>query len=325
MTLAEEQQPAPSQQSSDDAQHREGRSGRRRRRGKRPSDAPGREDGQQGRTERPERTPRQAEAPGTRDGVESRAEAPAPAGGASPSGGSPDAQQGEAGGRNRRRNRGRGRGEGREGQAPQGTAQTSTQPQSPSQPQSQDRPRQPRPGQPQRADQPRPGQPQRADQPRGEKKERPPRGSVLNRRQTRGDFNDAPKQKEEAPQYVPVSAATVEQYVNGHRGWQKEVLTTLRGIVRSVAPDAEESIMWSQPVFSANGPVCFFKAYKDYIIFGFWRGTELSDTDGLLSGDLTMMRSMTLRSAKDVNREAFEALVKQAVRLNREKGDPTLS
>ncbi len=124
---------------------------------------------------------------------------------------------------------------------------------------------------------------------------------------------------------MPVSAATVEQYVNGHRGWQKEVLTTLRSIVRSVAPDAEESIMWSQPVFSANGPVCFFKAYKDYITFGFWRGTELSDPDGLLSGDLTMMRSMTLRSAKDVRREAFEALVKQAVRLNREKGDPTLS
>lgn len=124
---------------------------------------------------------------------------------------------------------------------------------------------------------------------------------------------------------MPVSAATVEQYVNGHRGWQKEVLTTLRNIVRAVAPEAEESIMWSQPVFSANGPVCFFKAYKDYITFGFWRGTELSDPDGLLSGDLTMMRSMTLRSAKDVRREAFEALVKQAVRLNREKGDPTLS
>lgn len=124
---------------------------------------------------------------------------------------------------------------------------------------------------------------------------------------------------------MPVSAATVEQYVNGHRGWQKEVLTTLRNIVRMVAPEAEESIMWSQPVFSANGPVCFFKAYKDYITFGFWRGTELSDPDGLLSGDLTMMRSMTLRSAKDVRREAFEALVKQAVRLNREKGDPTLS
>ncbi|MEY3386508.1 MAG: hypothetical protein RIR53_1319 [Bacteroidota bacterium] len=319
MTLADEQQPAPHQQSSDTAQQREGRSGRRRRRGKRPSDAPGREDGQQGRAERPEAPARQAEAPGTRDGVESRAVAPAP------SGGGPDSSSAESGaGRNRRRNRNRGRGEGRDGQAPREAAQGASQgaPQAPAQGgQSQDRPRQqPRPGQPRSG-----GQPQRADQPKGEKKERPSRGSILNRRQTRGEFNDAPKPKEEAPQYVPVSAATVEQYVNGHRGWQKEVLTTLRNIVRMVAPEAEESIMWSQPVFSANGPVCFFKAYKDYITFGFWRGTELSDPDGLLSGDLTMMRSMTLRSAKDVRREAFEALVKQAVRLNREKGDPTLS
>lgn len=124
---------------------------------------------------------------------------------------------------------------------------------------------------------------------------------------------------------MPVNAATVEQYVNGHKGWQREVLTTLRSIVHGVAPDIEESIMWSQPVFSANGPVCFIKAYKDYITFGFWRGTEISDSEGLLSGDLSMMRTMTIRSAKDVRRETFESMVKQAVRLNREKGDPTLS
>lgn len=323
MTLADDQQPAQNNQSSDNGPDREGRSGRRRRRGRRPGDGPPREGAPQERTDsapsgahpdrpsapsgpenRPERRPERRP-----DRPDTRPERPTDA----PSGEAADGQQaegGERGGRNRRRNRNRNRGgdQQRDSQAPQGASAA------PGQGPQQERTRPARPAQPQRGDQPKP-----------EKKERPSRGSVLNRRQTRGEYTDTPKQKEDAPLYVPVSAATVEQYVNGHKGWQKEVLSTLRGIVHGVAPDIEESIMWSQPVFSTNGPVCFFKAYKDYVTFGFWRGTELSDPDGLLSGDLTMMRTMTLRSAKDVRREAFEAMVKQAVRLNREKGDPTLS
>lgn len=321
MTLSEDQnqQSAPAPQGGDD-QSQEDRSGRRRRRGRRGGGS--REEGQPLRSDSEASSASAPEAPQaprqqpprrnvSQGAPDKQAEPQPPAG----DGTSPAGESGDKAGRNRRRNRNRGRGDGND--VPGGNnQQRPTQPAGqPSQP-SQDRQRQQRPAQ---------GQGQRPDQSKGEKKERPPRGSVLNRRSTRGEYVDAPKQRDESPIYVPVSAATVEQYVNGHKGWQKEVLTTLRSIVQAVAPDIEESIMWSQPVFSTNGPVCFYKAYKDYITFGFWRGTELSDPDGLLSGDLTMMRTMTLRSAKDVRRETFEAMVKQAVRLNREKGDPTLS
>lgn len=323
MTLSEDQnqQSAPAPQGGED-QSRDDRSGRRRRRGRRGGGS--REEGQPQRSDNEASSETSPEAPQTprqqppRRNVsggapDQQAQSQPPTG----DGTSPVGESGERSGRNRRRNRNRGRGDAND--APGGNnQQRPSQPAGPASSPSQERQRQQRPGQGQ-------GQGQRPDQSKGEKKERPPRGSVLNRRSTRGEYVDAPKQREETPTYVPVSAATVEQYVNGHKGWQKEVLTTLRGIVHAVSPDIEESIMWSQPVFSANGPVCFFKAYKDSVTFGFWRGTELSDPDGLLSGDLTMMRTMTLRSAKDVRREAFEAMVKQAVRLNREKGDPTLS
>lgn len=320
MTLSEDQNPqqAPAPQGGED-QSRDDRSGRRRRRGRRGGGS--REEGQPQRSESeassastPQEPQENRQQPPRRNvsggAPDKPAESQLPAG----DGQSPAGESGERSGRNRRRNRNRGRGEA--GEATGANQQRPTQPAGQAPSAAQDRQRQQRPGQ---------SQGQRPDQAKGEKKERPPRGSVLNRRSTRGEYVDTPKQREETPIYVPVSAATVEQYVNGHKGWQKEVLATLRGIVQAVDPDIEESIMWSQPVFSANGPVCFFKAYKDYVTFGFWRGTELSDPDGLLSGDLTMMRTITLRSAKDIRREVFEAMVKQAVRLNREKGDPTLS
>ncbi len=159
-----------------------------------------------------------------------------------------------------------------------------------------------------------------------EKKERAPRGSVLQRRPTRGDYDDTPKVKEEpAPVAAPVNAINVDAYIAHFKGWQREVLATLRAIIRQGGGDIDESIMWSQPVFSSNGPVCYIKAFADHVNFGFWRGIELDDPEGLLTGDLTMMRHITIRHVNDVKRDVFEAMVRQAVRLNRDKGDPTMS
>lgn len=177
----------------------------------------------------------------------------------------------------------------------------------------------------------RPQQQQRTDRRRdgdkgSEKKERAPRGSVLQRRATRGDYDDTPKVKDEpAPVLAPVNAINVDGYIGHFKGWQREVLTTLRAIIRAGAGDIDEAILWSQPVFSSNGPVCYIKAFSDHVNFGFWRGTDLDDPEGLLVGDLTMMRHITIRHVNDVKRDVFEAMVRQAVRLNRDKGDPTMS
>lgn len=294
----EQQSPATAEGGQQDG---EGRNRRRRRRGgRRQGDA--RQDGQEvTQTEQPQRetdnTPAEASEPGQQQA------------------------DGERRGRNRRRNR-RGRG----GDATAEGASEAPQEADGSEGSSISAPATKTPPAPQQR--PKQGQPQlqqskkQQDQP---KKERPPRGSVLNRRQTRGDYDDAPKAKEETPAYVPVVAATVDGYVTNHRGWQRDVLTSLRALIKNAVPDIEESIMWSQPVFSSNGPICFIKAYAEAVHFGFWRGTELDDSEGLLTGDLTKMRHIAIKSAKDIKADVLDAMVRQAAKLNREKGDPTLS
>jgi len=159
----------------------------------------------------------------------------------------------------------------------------------------------------------------------GEKKERAPRGSVLQRRVSRGDYVDMPAQKEEPVVVTPVNAINVDGYVAHHKGWQREVLTTLRNIINGAGGEIQENILWSQPVFTSNGPICYLKAFTDHVNLGFWRGTELDDPENLLVGDMTKMRHVTLSSTSDIKRELFESMVRQAVRLNRDKGDPTLS
>lgn len=115
----------------------------------------------------------------------------------------------------------------------------------------------------------------------------------------------------------------VDDYIANLSGWQREVAQRLQTIVTDAAPGAREVFKWSQPVYEVNGPVCYFKAFKNSLNFGFWRGVDLEDPYGLLEGAGDKMRHVKLSGAEDVHAEAFTDYVRQAVRLNLLKGDPT--
>jgi hypothetical protein len=116
---------------------------------------------------------------------------------------------------------------------------------------------------------------------------------------------------------------TVDDYAARLAGWQKEVVTALRKIVRSAAPKAIESIKWGQPVYEHNGPFAYMKAFASSVNFGFWRGAELPDPNGMLTGGGDRMRHLKLLGTSDVNPKALADLVRAAVKLNDLRGDPT--
>jgi len=115
----------------------------------------------------------------------------------------------------------------------------------------------------------------------------------------------------------------VDDYVAELSDWQAEAATKLRSLVREAAPDAEEGIMWSQPVWSTNGPFCYIKAFKAHLNFGFWRGVQLDDPVSLLQGSGEKMRHVKITSPDDIQPEPFRAFIRQAVELNRASGDPS--
>ena len=115
----------------------------------------------------------------------------------------------------------------------------------------------------------------------------------------------------------------VDDYVASLSGWQAEAAAQLRDVVREAAPDAEEAIKWSQPVYSHNGPFCYFKAFKKHINFGFWRGAQMSDPSSLLQGTGGKMRHVKITSLDDIQPDVFKTLVRTAVELNQTHGDPT--
>ena len=73
------------------------------------------------------------------------------------------------------------------------------------------------------------------------------------------------------------------------------------------------------PVFSHGGIVCTGETYKNHIKLTFAKGAALEDPSGLFNASLdgAVRRAIDLHQGDKVDEDAFKALVRAAVALNR--------
>lgn len=120
-----------------------------------------------------------------------------------------------------------------------------------------------------------------------------------------------------------MAAKSVDDYLATLNDEQRAIAQALRALVRTAAPGASEAIKWSQPVFEVDGPMCWIKAHKAHVTLGFWRGMQLPSAPGVIEGSGDKMGHIKLRTQADLKPAVVKKLVREAVQLNRERGDPT--
>jgi hypothetical protein len=129
--------------------------------------------------------------------------------------------------------------------------------------------------------------------------------------------------KRATPKVSPLRGMPVQGWIEANAtGWHAAVIRNVLAMTHKVAPKASVEIKWGQPVIEENGPVAFLKVAKQHVTFGFWRGAELTDTNGVLEGG-DRMKHVKIRSGDAFDEKTLSTLLRQAVSLNRKKGDPT--
>ncbi len=122
-----------------------------------------------------------------------------------------------------------------------------------------------------------------------------------------------------------VPAESPEAYVAALGGWRRDIVEALRAATRT-AGDPEARIKWGHIVCFSNGPVLLIRAEDARVLFGFWRGKRLRHIEPRLkAGGKYELATMAFLEGDTVDVALAEKLIREAVRLNADIGDPTKS
>jgi len=104
--------------------------------------------------------------------------------------------------------------------------------------------------------------------------------------------------------------------------WRGAALSHLRRLIKEVDPDVEETWKWrGVPVWEDAGMICTGESYKNYVKLTFAKGASLDDPAGLFNSSLDgkTRRAIDFHEGEEFDEEAFKALVRDAVTLNKSK------
>jgi uncharacterized protein YdeI (YjbR/CyaY-like superfamily) len=75
----------------------------------------------------------------------------------------------------------------------------------------------------------------------------------------------------------------VDAYIAKAAPFAQPILQHLRNLVHKACPHATEAMKWSFPHFMTHGDnLCNMAAFKQHCSFGFWKGSLLEDSQGII-------------------------------------------
>ena len=117
--------------------------------------------------------------------------------------------------------------------------------------------------------------------------------------------------------------ASPDEYVQSITGWQRRRVDMLRAIAAAVG-GSDETVKWGHLVYMANGPTFLIRAEENRVLFGFWRGKRLLDIEPRMTGSGKYeLRTLDLREDTPIDPEVAERLIREAIKLNHDIGNPT--
>ena len=102
--------------------------------------------------------------------------------------------------------------------------------------------------------------------------------------------------------------------------WRGKTLAHVRALIKQADPEVVEEWKWrGVPVWSHDGIICTGETYKSVVKLTFAKGAALKDPSGLFNSSLegNVRRAIDIRESDRIDEDAFKALIRAAVVLNR--------
>ena len=125
------------------------------------------------------------------------------------------------------------------------------------------------------------------------------------------------------PPKEPSPSQLIDGRIKELGDWRGKILARLRALIKEADPEVVEEWKWrGVPVWSHAGIICTGETYKSVVKVTFAKGAALDDPSGLFNSSLegNVRRAIDIPENAALDAEAFMALIRAAVALNRSKG-----
>jgi hypothetical protein len=95
-----------------------------------------------------------------------------------------------------------------------------------------------------------------------------------------------------------------------------EAMETVRGMMEEGAPGVREIISYGQPTWKGKKMVLTVSPSKSHLTVVFSRGADIEDSHGLLEGSGKTSKHLKVKTAADLDREAFRDYLAQVLILD---------
>jgi len=115
----------------------------------------------------------------------------------------------------------------------------------------------------------------------------------------------------------------ISERIAGLGGWRGETLGRMRALIKEADPEVVEEWKWmGTPVWSHGGGICTGESYKSVVKLTFLKGASLKDPARLFNSSLdgSTRRAIDIHEGKQIDANAFKALIRAAVAFNTSGG-----
>ena len=119
----------------------------------------------------------------------------------------------------------------------------------------------------------------------------------------------------------------IDAIIQATGDWRSTTLSRLRASIKEADPAVVEEVKWRKPtrpmgvpVWSHDGNICIGEALKSAVRLTFPKGARIQDPNKLFNTrlDSKTVRAIDVHKGDTVDAAALRALIREAVRLNRE-------
>lgn len=124
----------------------------------------------------------------------------------------------------------------------------------------------------------------------------------------------------------PSASALIDAKIADLGDWRGDTLARVRALIRAADRDVVEEVKWRKPsnpdgvpCWSAHGLICTGETYRDKVKLTFAKGAALDDPSKIFNAsfDAGTRRAVDLREGDAIDSEAFQALVRGAIAINK--------